>query len=60
MNFVSCLRWPKVALYNIDEDPTESINLAYERPELVETLLTEAEEIIKDAPPLFIGDINDR
>ena len=40
-----------VFLYNLDEDPAESNNLADKYPELVKELLREAEESIEDAPP---------
>ena len=32
------------------QDPTESVNLADQHPELVKELLAEAEVILKDAP----------
>ena len=44
-------------LFNLDEDPQETTNLAKVYPKLVEELLNEAEEAIKDAPKMLRGDM---
>ena len=46
-----------VSLFNLDDDPQEITNLAKIHPSLVEELLKEAEEAIKDAPKMFRGDM---
>ena len=46
-----------VSLFNLDDDPQEVTNLAKIHPSLVEELLKEAEEVIKDAPKMFRGDM---
>ena len=46
-----------VSLFNLDNDPQEATNLAKVHPSLVEELLKEAEEAIKDAPKMFRGDM---
>ena len=42
--------YPLVSLFNLDEDPQESNNLAKEYPDLVRELLEEAEKLIEKAP----------
>ena len=46
-----------VSLFNLEDDPQEVTNLAKLHPSLVEELLEEAEEAIKDAPKMFRGDM---
>ena len=45
--------YPVVSLFNLEDDPQETTNLADNYPELVEELLKEAEEAIEDAPLIF-------
>ena len=49
--------YPVVSLFNLEDDPQETTNLADNYPELVEELLKEAEEAIKDAPKQWRGDM---
>ena len=49
--------YPTVGLYNLEEDPRELTNLAFKHPELVRSLLEEAEEQIKNQPSMFRGDM---
>ena len=49
--------YPVVSLFNLDDDPQETTNLADDHPELVVELLKEAEEVIKDAPKQWRGDM---
>ena len=49
--------YPVVSLYNLEDDPQETTNLANEHPKLVEELLKEAEEAIKSAPDQWRGDM---
>ena len=44
-------------MFNLEDDPQESQNLAKVYPEIVEELLKEAEEAIKDAPKMIRGDM---
>ena len=46
-------KYPMVALFDLDTDPTESVNLAYDKPDLVRELLAEAEEIVENAPKQY-------
>ena len=43
-------QYPLVSLFNLDDDPQESNNLAEAHPKLVEELLTEAESVVSKAP----------
>ena len=43
-------RYPVVSLFNLENDPQETRNLAKNYPELVEELLEEAEIAIENAP----------
>ncbi len=43
-------KYAMVGLFNLAEDPGETVNLAYDKPDLVRELLAEAEDIIKHAP----------
>ena len=49
--------YPLVSLFNIDNDPEESTNLAEKYPGLVKTLLREAERCIERAPHQWRGDM---
>ena len=49
--------YPLVSLFNIDNDPEESTNLAEKYPGLVKTLLREAERCIERAPKQWRGDM---
>ena len=49
--------YPVVSLFNLDEDPQETTNLASKHPHLVKELLEEAEEILKNAPKQWRGDM---
>jgi len=51
--------YPLVSLFNLEQDPTESQNLANQYPELVKELLAEAELVLKDAPMQVRGDMVD-
>jgi len=51
--------YPLVSLFNLEQDPTESVNLADQHPELVKELLAEAEVNLKDAPLQVRGDMVD-
>ena len=51
--------YPLVSLFNLDEDPQESNNLAKEYPDLVRELLEEAEKLIEKAPRTIKGDLVD-
>lgn len=63
-SIIPTLEWsksegPRVYLFNLANDPTESKNLAYEKPELVKKLYAEFSEIISTAPMQFAGDAID-
>ena len=49
--------YPTVSLFNLEYDPQETTNLAKDRSDLVEELLKEAEDAIKDAPQQWRGDM---
>ena len=49
--------YPTVSLFNLDDDPQESRNLAEIYPEMVESLLDEAEAVVAHAPPQLRGNI---
>ncbi|XP_023326945.1 arylsulfatase B [Eurytemora carolleeae] len=51
------IEYPTIGLYNLEEDPQELNNLAFQHPDLVKSLLAEAEEQVKNAPTTFRGDI---
>ena len=46
-----------VSLFNLEEDPQETTNLASTHPNLVKELLAEAEDAIKNAPTPIRGDM---
>eukprot|EP00091_Calanus_sinicus_P007026 TRINITY_DN17893_c0_g1_i1.p1 TRINITY_DN17893_c0_g1~~TRINITY_DN17893_c0_g1_i1.p1 ORF type:complete len:170 (-),score=45.04 TRINITY_DN17893_c0_g1_i1:121-630(-) len=52
-------QYPMVSLFNLDDDPQETNNLAGKHPELVKELLAEAEDVLKDAPKQWRGDMVD-
>lgn len=49
--------YPLVSLFNLEDDPQETTNLANDHPELVEELMKEAENAIKSAPKQWRGDM---
>jgi len=51
--------YPTVSLFNLEEDPSESRNLASQHPGLVKELLAEAEQLVADAPAQVRGDMVD-
>lgn len=51
-------KYSTVALFDLEKDPSESVNIAYDNRELVQILLEEAEEAIKDAPRQIRGDVS--
>ena len=48
-----------VSLFNLEDDPQEANNLANQFPDLVKELLEEAEDVLKDAPDQWRGDVID-
>ena len=48
-----------MSLFNLDDDPQEVKNLASQFPDLVKELLEEAEDVLKDAPDQWRGDVVD-
>ena len=48
-----------MSLFNLDDDPQEVNNLASQFPDLVKELLEEAEDVLKDAPDQWRGDVVD-
>eukprot|EP00091_Calanus_sinicus_P008959 TRINITY_DN21278_c0_g1_i1.p1 TRINITY_DN21278_c0_g1~~TRINITY_DN21278_c0_g1_i1.p1 ORF type:complete len:198 (-),score=25.69 TRINITY_DN21278_c0_g1_i1:25-618(-) len=51
--------YPTVSLFNLEEDPQETNNLAGEHPDMVKDLLAEAEKVVSSAPPQFRGELMD-
>ena len=51
--------YPTVSLFNLDEDPQETNNLAAHHPDMVKDLLAEAEKVVLKAPPQFKGNVMD-
>ena len=49
--------YPVVSLFNLEDDPQEARNLANMYPDLVRTLLEEAEKMIENAPKQWRGDM---
>jgi len=52
-----CSEYPTVSLFNLEDDPQETTNLASKYPDIVKSMLAEAEKTIKNAPPMFRGDM---
>lgn len=51
--------YPALALFDVQNDPGETVNLAYSKKELVKKLFIEAKKEIELAPAAFIGDLVD-